>query len=115
MLRISAFDTRSINLVNLGRDKVIPGLKNHLESKQLIETFIARTKADTRIGGTLSLYNDKEDFIALPSLLLSKAAFYSVTFHELVLDFEPQALHAEFQVMDFASMNMKEPDGKTQT
>jgi hypothetical protein len=32
-----------------------------------------------------------------------------------VLDFEPQALHAEFQVMDFASMNMKEPDGKTQT
>jgi hypothetical protein len=46
---------------------------------------------------------------------LSKAAFYSVTFHELVLDFEPQALHAEFQVMDFASMNMKEPDGKTQT
>jgi hypothetical protein len=75
LLRVSAFDTRSINLVNLGRDKVIPGLKNHLESKQLIETFIARTKADTRIGGTLSLYNDKEDFIALPLAFVEQGSF----------------------------------------
>jgi hypothetical protein len=35
LLRIFVFDNRSINLVNPGRDKVKPGLKNHLESKQM--------------------------------------------------------------------------------
>lgn len=51
-----------------------------------IDLFIAKTKADIRIGGEHARYFFKEDFIELPdpATFPSKAAFYGVAFHELI-------------------------------
>ena len=51
-----------------------------------IDLFIAKTKADIRIGGEHALYFVKDDFIELPdpATFPSKAAFYGVAFHELI-------------------------------
>lgn len=51
-----------------------------------IDLFIAKTKADIRIGGEHARYFFKEDFIELPdpATFPSKAAFYGAAFHELI-------------------------------
>lgn len=51
-----------------------------------IDLFIAKTKADIRIGGERARYFFKEDFIELPdpATFQSKAAFYGAAFHELI-------------------------------
>ena len=51
-----------------------------------IDLFIARTKADIRLGGEGAFYDHKLDIIEMPfpDFFDSKAEFYTVVFHELM-------------------------------